>query len=187
MEGAGNESLSRHAAVSEAADGDIRLAAHVVGLLFHRVFLSPRIGRYLPHPLVGSAFAGHLAYVPHSSKVDSRIAHPVGCRHYHERGSGLLDLLPEVAWSFLCGCDRHDFSCRCRVDLPTATCKILFASHLYIYMYGCALSAHRLLWPFGGATDGCARLETGETDADGACDRLGGGRFVHRVLAPVLL
>ncbi len=35
MEGAGDEPLSPHVAVPEAADGGIGLAADVVGMLFH--------------------------------------------------------------------------------------------------------------------------------------------------------
>ena len=187
MEGAGDEPLSPHVAVPEAADGDIWLAAHVVGVLSHGVFLSSGIGCYPAYALVGGDAVCDLAGFPHPCQVDSRIAHSAGCRHHHEYGSGLLGLLPETAWSFLCCCHRRHARCSCCVDLPTAARKILSASHLYIYMYGCALSAHRLLWSFGGAADGGVGLEIGETNADGACDSLGGSCFVHRVLASVLL
>ena len=72
MEGAGDEPLSPYIAVPEAADGGIGLAADVVGMLFHRVFLSPGVGCHPAHTVVGIDAAGDLAHVPHPRQMDGK-------------------------------------------------------------------------------------------------------------------
>ena len=98
MEGTGDESLSPHVAVPEAADGGIGLAADVVGMLFHGVFLLPGIGRRFAYSIVGSDAAGDLANVPHPRQVDGSAVDSIGGHCSDESGSGLLALLSEVAW-----------------------------------------------------------------------------------------
>ena len=107
MEGAGIEPLSRHTVVSETADGDVRLAAHVAGLLFHRVFLSSCIGSHLAYVMVGCASSGDMAHFPHSCQMGCYTAHSFGCSYHHGCRLRILDLLPQVARTFLCGCDGH--------------------------------------------------------------------------------
>ena len=145
MEGAGDESLSGHTAVPETADGDLGLAADVAGLLFHGVFLSSGIGCKLADAVVGFAGVRHLAHLPYPRQVDSCVAGTSCCRCNHECRFRLLGLLSETAWSFLCSCDRHDFSCCRRVDIQTTARKILSASHLYLHRYRCALSVEAFM------------------------------------------
>ena len=137
--------------------------------------------------MVGIDAAGDLAHVPHSRQMACGAADSIGCRYPHESGSGLLDLLPEAAWSFLCRCHRHNIGRRVCVDLPPIACEVLSASRLYVCLYGCALSADRLLRPVGNAADGYPPVAFAASDADRSYHRLGGCRAVDCVLALVLL
>lgn len=161
MEGAGNESLLGHAAVSETADGDIGLAADVDRLLFYGVFLSSGMGCDAADIVVGGAVDGHLAHLPYTRQVDCRIAHSFGCSHHHEYGCGLLDLLSEVAWPFLCCGDRHYSGCTVCMAVQATACKISLAICIYVCQHRCALSADWHIWPFCHVADGSAPMAHG--------------------------
>ena len=121
MEGAGDESFSRYAPVPETANGDFRLAAHVVGVLFHGVFLSSRFGCYPTHVVVGGASVGYVANLPHTRQVDGRTADSSGSHCHYECGYRLLGLLSEVTRPFLCCCNRHHVGRGLRMAIPSGT------------------------------------------------------------------
>ena len=64
MEGAGNESVFGHTAVSETADGDLGLAVDVARLLFYGVLLYPLVGCNVSYPVVGGAPLGSMVHLP---------------------------------------------------------------------------------------------------------------------------
>ena len=188
MEGAGIESLSRHTVVPEAADGDIRLAADVVRLLFHRVFLCALVRCDIAYLVVGRAHAGSLAHVPHTSPVDGGAADSISSHYHHEHGYRLLDLLPEAAWPFLCCRNRHDAGSRCSLAVPNLACEVLSASYLYICLYRSTVSAHWFLWSSGCPADGLDGVESEEWRVESREAGLHDcRRFVDSVLALVLL
>ena len=84
MEGTGNEPVPGYAAVPETADGDVRLAADMVRLLVHRVFLCALAGRGTADVVVGSASAGCLARFPHTRQVDGCATDSLGSHRNYE-------------------------------------------------------------------------------------------------------
>ena len=137
--------------------------------------------------MVGVDAAGDLAHVPHPRQVDGGAADSIGCRHPHESGFGLLGLLPETAWKFLCRCHRHNTGRRLCLALPPVAFKVLSAPRLYVCFYGCALSADWLLRLVGNAADGHPLVAFAASNADRSYHRFGGCHLVDSVLALVLL
>ena len=84
MESTGNESFFRHPVISETADGDLWLAADMVRLLVHRVFLCALAGRGTADVVVGSASAGCLARFPHTRQVDGCATDSLGSHRNYE-------------------------------------------------------------------------------------------------------
>ena len=78
MESSGTESVPQHQGFLLAADGGTCWHAHLVGHVFHTVFLHPLVGDRHAMRMVGILCMGVSKSVPHSMEVVDRAAHTSG-------------------------------------------------------------------------------------------------------------
>ena len=164
MEGAGNESFPRYAAIPETANGNIWLAADVAGLLFHRILLSTTIRCDASHTVVGGALISYMEHLPYTCQMDCRVAHSLGSHHHYECRFGLLGLLSKAKRAFLCCNDWHHIGCRLCMDIPLTADKILSSTYLHGCQHRCVISVDRLLRTPRHPTNGDYRMAFGEND-----------------------